>query len=281
MNSIDNEYNIALTEAKEHYENFPVISFFVPKHLQKHVAVIYKFARTADDFADEEKYSKFNRVELLDNYQNNFENAIRGDFADNFFMALNNTIKEQNLSPYLFINLLQAFKQDLTVKRYNTFEDILGYCKLSANPVGRLILQLYDIRSEEAYFYSDNICTALQLTNFYQDFSIDRERNRLYLPVEEIIKYGLSIDELINSNFNANFSALLQFQVDRTKKIFDIGKNLIKLLNGRLKYQIIWTILGGEKILNKIETNNYNVILNRPKLNKLDIIKLITKSVTK
>ncbi|MFH0735279.1 MAG: squalene synthase HpnC [bacterium] len=281
MNIIDQEYNIALTDAKEHYENFPVISLFVPKYLQKHVAVIYKFARTADDFADEETYSAYNRVELLNNYQSDFENALKGNYKNNFLMALINTINEYNLSPFLFTDLLKAFKQDLVVNRYDTFKEIENYCKLSANPVGRLILELYNIRSEEAFLYSDNICTALQLTNFYQDFLIDIKRNRLYLPINEIKEYKFTVDELLNCNYNAKFVALMQFQVDRTKKIFDIGKKLIKLLNGRLKYQILLTVLGGEKILNKIEADNYNVILNRPKLNKFDILKLITKSVIK
>ncbi len=277
MKSLEEQYITSLNETAEHYENFPVVSLFLPKELRKHVAVIYKYARTADDFADEEKYSNEDRLLLLDNYQNDFELAIKGIYKNNFWRALDNTIKERNLSTNLFINLIKAFKQDLKVKRYNTFNDILLYCKNSANPVGRLILELNNIRDEEANYYSDEICSALQLTNFYQDVSIDLTRDRVYFPLDEFSNY--STDKLFSKVYDNDYKQLMKKQIDRSRKMFENGRNLFKFLNKRLKYQIKWTILGGELILNKIEKKSYNVFEYRPKVTKIDIIRLITKSV--
>lgn len=277
MQSIEEQYTKTLNETAEHYENFPVVSFFLPKELRKHVAVIYKFARTADDFADEEEYSNKDRLQLLNNYQKDFEAAINGKYKNIFWQALDNTIKERHLSDRHFIDLISAFKQDLRINRYNTFSDIALYCKKSANPVGRLILELNNIRDEEANFFSDEICTALQLTNFYQDVSIDLPRDRVYFPVDEFGNY--SIDKLFANIYDDDYIQLMKKQIDRSRKMFENGRNLLKFLNKRLKYQINWTILGGELILNKIEKNDYNVFNLRPKVTKFDIIRLITKSV--
>lgn len=277
MKSIEEQYIASLNETSEHYENFPVVSFFVPKELRKHVAVIYKYARTADDFADEEKFSNEDRLLLLDNYQNDFELATKGTYKNNFWRALDNTIKERSLSTNLFIDLLTAFKQDLKVNRYITFDEILLYCKNSANPVGRLILELNNIRDEEANYYSDEICTALQLTNFYQDVSIDLTRDRVYFPLDEFGNY--STDKLFSKVYDNDYKQLMKKQIERSRKMFENGRNLLKFLNKRLKYQIKWTILGGELILTKIEKNNYDVFEYRPKVTKIDIIRLITKSV--
>ena len=161
---------------------FPVVSILVPKNLRKHVAIIYWFARTADDFADEGNMSEDERIEKLNDFENSLNDLLNGKFKSPFEQALHQTIKQKNLTPQLFFDLLKAFKQDVVKKRYNDFDEVLDYCNCSANPIGRLILELFDIRNEEAFNYSDKICTALQLTNFYQDIEIDYEKGRIYFP---------------------------------------------------------------------------------------------------
>lgn len=276
--NLESAYKDALDLAKSHYENFPVVSFFVPKHLRKHVAIVYQFARQADDIADEGNESAAIKQEQLNEYKRNLIKSIRGDYESPFWFALSNTIKEKSLSPDNFLNLIQAFKQDTIKTRYNSFDDILNYCSNSANPVGRLILELNGIYNLTAFGYSDQICTALQLTNFYQDVSVDIQKNRIYIPTDELKKYDVSEKQFENSKINDNFKQLLKLQVDRAKQKFSEGKKLLPYLHGRLKFQIRWTILGGEAILAKIESLDYNTLQYRPTLSKIDMIKLALKA---
>lgn len=275
----NNPYEIALKFAEEHYENFPVVSFLVPKELRKHVAVIYQFARTADDLADEGNDTDSIRIENLNNYESDFTEAQKGNYKNEFWKALHASILERNLTPKYFHDLLKAFKQDVEVKRYNTFEDILQYCAHSANPVGRLILELFNLGDEELNIYSDNICTALQLANFYQDVGVDFKKGRIYIPLEEMKKYGVDENVFVEKDNNVNFKELLRHQVDRTKNIFQEGRKLIQHLPYRLRLEISWTVLGGEKILSEIEKIDYDVLNVRPKLSKFDYIFLMIKSL--
>ena len=275
---IESAYKSAIDFAKEHYENFPVVSLLVPRELRKHVAIIYWFARTADDFADEGNISEGDRIEKLNDFENSFNDLLKGKFKSPFEEALNQTIKQKNLTPQLFFDLLKAFKQDVVKKRYNNFDEVLDYCNHSANPVGRLILELYDIRNDEAFNYSDKICTALQLTNFYQDIEIDYEKGRIYFPQNEMKQFEVTENIFAMKENNVNLKKLLRHNIDRTQKMFDDGKNLLKFLNGRLKFEIKWTILGGEAILNKIKKNDYNIFNSRPKLTKTDFGALFIKS---
>lgn len=276
---IESAYAAALKFAKTHYENFPVVSFLVPKELRKHVAVIYWFARTADDLADEGNYTELQRLTALDEFQSNFTNALLTAPKSDNEHALINTINKKNLNPDHFINLLKAFRQDVTIKRYSTFDKVLDYCKNSADPVGRLILELYNIRSDDAFFYSDKICTALQLANFYQDLSIDYSRGRLYLPKDEMDHFNVDEKVFELKKNSLNLKQLLKYSVERTEKMLVEGSQLLKFLNGRLKYEIKWTILGGLETLNKIKVIDYNVINERPVLGKFDFIRLLLKSI--
>ncbi len=177
------------------------------------------------------------------------------------------------------MNLLKAFKQDVVKKSYNNFEELLEYCKYSANPVGRLVLELNNIRNDEAFSLSDKICTALQLTNFYQDLKIDyNKKGRIYLPKDEMAEYLIKKKVFELNENNLNLRKLLSRNINRTKRMFEEGRGLLKFLNGRVKYEIKWTILGGEEILKKIEKNNYNVFKYRPKLSKIDFLKLLITS---
>ena len=265
----------SLNLSNNHYENFPVVSFLVPKHLRKDVAVIYWFARTADDFADEGNLLPEERLTKLNEFENRLSSLLKGNYEDDIESVLNKTIKERNLTPEYFYDLLKAFKQDVVKKSYRNFEELLNYCNYSANPVGRLILELNNIRNDEAFHFSDKICTALQLTNFYQDIKIDYLKGRIYLPEDEMARFVIEKKVFELNENNLNLKELLKFNILRTRKMFEEGRGLLRFLKGRLKYEIKWTILGGEEILNKIERNDYRVLQERPKLNKFDFVKLL------
>ncbi|HPI38527.1 MAG TPA: squalene synthase HpnC [Ignavibacteriaceae bacterium] len=272
-------YNEAIRFTRSHYENFPVISFLIPKELYHHVAIIYWFARTADDIADEGVLSPVDRIKRLESFEQKLSQLISGNWSTNLEFALANTIKEKQLSPGYFFNLLAAFKQDVIVKRYQSYHELLNYCKKSANPVGRLILELYNIRDNELQAYSDKICTALQITNFLQDISIDYEKERIYIPQEDLSRFAVDGKNFEKKLINDNFVQLMEYQIQCTENLFNDGKQLIKFLPGRLKYEIKWTILGGLEILNLIRKNKYDIFNNRPKLDKKRFILLLIKSV--
>ena len=275
----ENSYKKALEFAKTHYENFPVVSFLIPHELRKDIAIIYWFARTADDFADEGNYSEKERLENLDKFEKRLGNSLNGKFEDGFDLALLETINKKKLTSENFYNLLKAFKQDVLKKRYASFSEVQEYCRNSANPVGRLILELFDVRNEKPFNASDNICTALQLTNFYQDVKIDYEKGRIYFPVDELDEFGVTENMFRMSENTRNLQQLVKFNIGRTMELFQNGKQLFEHLSGRLRLEITWTVFGGEAILDKIEKNNYNVLDERPKLNKMDFIRLFLKSI--
>ncbi|MGD8778649.1 MAG: squalene synthase HpnC [Ignavibacteria bacterium] len=277
---INAAYVKALNLAGSHYENFPVISKFLPPHLRKHVAIIYQFARQADDLADEGNENKELRLSNLEKYEAMFNDCLNEKFSSNFWAAVHNSINEMKLSPGNLYNLLKAFKQDVVKSRFNNFEEILYYCSNSANPIGRLLLELFDTREKLAFEYSDKVCTALQLANFYQDISVDIKKNRIYIPLDEMKEFNVSEKDILSEKINDNYKRLIEYQVNRTRELFDVGKKIIKFLPVRLRYQIKWTILGGEEILSKIKSNNYDVSL-RPTINKSDILKLIVKAIIK
>ncbi len=271
-------YESALKFARTHYENFPVVSFLVPAELRKHVAIIYWFARTADDIADEGTMTENERMTNLNDFEHRFNRLLHGKYDSGYEQALHETIKEKALNPRYFTDLIKAFRQDITKKEYSNYDELLAYCSNSANPVGRLILQLHSVRNEEADLYSDKICTALQITNFLQDVKTDFLKGRIYLPQDELDHFGIDRKLFEESKINLNFKQLIKFNVNRTQLMFDEGRNLLKFLSGRLKYEIKWTILGGEAILKKIRQNDYNVLI-RPHLTKTDFINLLVRSL--
>lgn len=265
-------YKEAKTLSSDHYENFPVASFLFRKELRKDVALIYKFARTADDIADEGNYSNEERRISLTRYRNEFENALENNYHNTFWKLLHDTIQKRKLNPQHFSDLLSAFEQDIFKNEYATFDDLLGYCKNSANPVGRIILELYGIDDEKTVSHSDKICTALQLTNFWQDVSIDLQKNRIYIPQEDFAKFGTEKSILKSEQIDEKLRQIIKFEIERTERMFYEGSEILNFLTGRLKWQIKWTINGGMKILNKIRKNNYDVLNYRPTLSKIDYI---------
>ncbi len=276
---IEKGYEEAVKFATSHYENFPVVSFLIPKRLRRHVAVVYRFARTADDIADDEALTVSEKYFRLTDFEKSFEKTLAGNTENEFWNALQNTIREFNLSRENFLNLLKAFRSDIEMNGFETFEDVLNYCSNSANPVGRIILELFDIRDESAFLLSDKICTALQLTNFYQDVSRDIMLGRIYISRDEMEEYSVTKEQIAEGAIDNSFRMLMQKQVERTKAMFEEGKGLLNYLSGGLKKEIAWTILGGEEILKKIEANNYDTLNFRPAINKLDLIRQIFKAL--
>lgn len=258
--------------AKSHYENFPVASFLLPKKLRQPISAIYCFARQADDFADEGEFSKEERLQKLDGFWqqlSNIENNIK--VTDPLFIALEDTIHKFNLPIQLFYDLLIAFKQDVIKTRYDNFEEILNYCRYSANPVGRLLLHLTNNATEENLTASDKICTALQLINFLQDLEQDiQTRDRCYLPLDEMKNLGLSIDALKRKEEGP---IIKQFIFDQTKKASDLlnaGSSLERSLKGIFGLEIRLIIAGGKVCLKKLYTRNS--IYDRPTVKSWEIL---------
>lgn len=272
-------YKNAEEFAKSHYENFPVISYTLPKEARTHIAIVYQFARLADDIADEGNINSEVRIKKLELFEENLSNCLEGKYESIFWLALSNSICKCKLSSKYFFDLLSAFKQDVDTKRYNDYESLQDYCRRSANPVGRLVLEICGVRNEKAFRYSDSICTALQLTNFYQDVSLDWDKGRIYIPRSELEKFDISEKIFDEKQNNTNFKELMKFQIERTRDLFKEGRALIPMLPNSLLVQIKMTILGGERILEKIEEMDYDVLISRPKLSKIDYLKVFFKGL--
>ena len=262
-------------EIARHYENFPVASRFIRKDMRKYVWAIYAFARTADDYADEPGYTLAERIDNLNRWDQYLEECYNGNPTHRVFAALAATVDRFQLPIDLFRNLLTAFRADITVNRYETFEDLLGYCRNSANPIGRLVLMIFNYRSERMMELSDHICTALQLTNFLQDVSVDLQKNRIYIPLEDLQEFHYSEQDLLDRKFNAAFSNLIAFQLRRTAEFFMDGKPLLTMVDTDLSRELHLTWNGGTRILRKIHELKYNVLARRPSLSVWDKLGLL------
>lgn len=271
-------YNKVRRIAKSHYENFPVVSLLIPKKFRNDIAIVYWFARTADDFADEGNDASEIKLEKLQDFENRLRFLLNNHPTTNFEAALRNTIVTRRINSEYFFNLLKAFKQDVIKTRYADFNEVMDYCSNSANPVGRILLELFDIRDDKAFYYSDRICTALQITNFIQDTTVDFGKGRIYYPFDEMEKFGVNEKMFEMNEISFNLKKLIEFSVKRTQSMFDDGKPLLEFLSGRFKYEIAWTIKGGEEILNNIRGADFDIFTKRPVLTKTDYLKLFIKS---
>lgn len=250
-----------------HYENFPVASFLLPKHLRPAVKAIYAFARSADDIADEGHATDETRITGLQAYDAELDRiANHLPSQTPLFQTLSDVIRAYHLPIQPFRDLLSAFHQDVLTKRYATFETLLDYCRRSANPVGTLMLHLYDEASEKNLRESDAICTALQLINFWQDVAIDCQKNRVYLPQEDLANFKVSESQIDGAINNEAFNALMQFEIKRTRSLMLSGASLPYRLPGRIGWELRLVVQGGLRILEKIEAVNYNVFQQRPTL---------------
>jgi squalene synthase HpnC len=249
----------------DHYENFPVASLLLPKALRIPVDIIYRFARSADDFADEGSDPDDVRLARLDAYRRELAAPQSPLFHD-----IARIVREHGLPPGLFADLLSAFSQDVTKKRYADFADLADYCRRSANPVGRLLLHLFKRTSETDLVRSDAVCTALQLINFWQDVDIDFAKGRVYLPQDEMARYGVSERHIAEQRCDAAWRSLMQFQTARARAMIVSGQPLARSLPGRIGLEIRATIQGGLRILEKIERADYDVFRRRPVLRAFD-----------
>ena len=272
----DAAYARCLEIARGHYENFPVASRLLPRAMRPHVAAIYAFARTADDFADEGDRSDDERLALLDDWRDRLHRAAGGDFvADDFnaaaiFRALAVTMRRFQLELDLFDDLLSAFRQDVLVKRYETWADVLDYCRRSANPVGRLVLRLAGYRDARLDGFSDAVCTALQLTNFLQDLGIDWRRGRLYVPLAVVQAAAADEADLDRQQLTPEWRIALASAASTTRSLFDQGRPIADAVRGRLKWELRATWLGGMRILERLEASGFDVFTARPSLDWTD-----------
>jgi phytoene synthase len=282
MNELREAYAACEALAKSHYENFPVASKLMPAPLRPHVAAVYAFARTADDFADEPGYEQDERLILLSDWRralhSHLPSRIRASARqahaadDQIFLALHDTIERFKLPVQLFDDLLDAFIQDVTTTRYSTWADVVDYCRRSANPVGRLVLRLNGYHDQVLDRASDAVCTALQLTNFWQDLAIDWSRGRLYVPEEIWIGHGAAPKALQIGRMTPEWRAALQDCGARTRSLFEEGRPVCDGVSGRLRYELRATWLGGTRILDRLDWSGFDVFTARPKLGTADAL---------
>ncbi len=260
--------------AVDHYENFPVASVLLPPALREPVAAIYWFARTADDFADEGERSPAERRELLAGYQAELDAIAAGrPTQDPIFLRLRPVIADYGLPLQLFRDLLDAFIQDIDKERYANFAELMDYCRRSADPVGRLLLHLFGHATPGNLLRSDAICSALQLINHWQDVGIDAGKNangRIYLPQDDMARFGVREGDILHRSPDSAFKALLAFQVGRARALMLSGASLGWELPGRIGLEIRAIVAGGLRILDKIESVDYEVFARRPRLQALD-----------
>jgi len=262
---ITDAYAYCQQMVRSHYENFPVASFILPKHLRQPISVIYAFARTADDFADEGDWDAETRLIKLREYDE-YLDAI----ADDKTIALANVIKKHDLPLQLFHDLITAFRWDVSKKRFTDIDDVWDYCRYSANPVGRLLLHLMDAATAENLEHSDAVCSALQLINFLQDIEQDFvENQRIYLPQADLQRFGVNEEHFRTQRSDDAFAQLLQQQIAYARKKMLFGKPLGRAIGGRFGFQLRLMINGGLHVLKLLECQQEN-LFSRPRLRKRD-----------
>jgi squalene synthase HpnC len=289
--------------AREHYENFPVASRLLPAGMRPHIAAIYAFARTADDFADEPGLAPAERLRLLDDWGRRLTRSAELQFGDSdggtsdgatsdgatkvapygdldhVFLALGRTIRECRLPVSLFEDLLSAFRQDVTTTRYENWTSVLDYCRRSANPVGRLVLRVAGYDDPKLDAQSDAVCTALQLANFWQDLGRDWAIGRLYVPREDLVTEGAREEDLTARNTTPEWRRVMQVMVQRTRVLFAAGRGVCDGVSGRLKFELRLTWLGGSRILDKLERRGFDVFNQRPSIGARDLPGLLRDAV--
>ncbi len=261
-------YAACLALAQSHYENFPVASRLLPARQRPHVAAVYAFARTADDYADEPGREPAERLRLLADWRK----QLHSRSVEPIFLALHDTIARFNLPVQLFDDLIDAFMQDVTTSRYATWAEVFDYCRRSANPVGRLVLRLHDYQDERLDRASDAVCTALQLTNFWQDLAVDWSRGRLYVPEETWRAHDADPQMLDRGAITPPWQLALGDSVKRTRGLFAEGRAVCSGVHGRLRYELRATWLGGTRILSRLERSGFDVFTTRPALGIADAI---------
>jgi len=263
--------------ARSHYENFSVATWFLPKRLRQHFFNVYAYCRISDDLGDEVGSPQAS-LQMLDQWEAELDACYEGVPRHPVFVALAETVRQFEIPRKPFADLLTAFRQDQSTSRYASFDDLLGYCKNSANPVGHLVLYLCGYRDAERQGLSDFTCTALQLANFWQDVSADYEKGRIYLPLKDLQHFGVTEEDISAQRNTANFCDLMAFQVDRAYGWFERGLPLIKQVDRELAVDLELFSRGGQEILSAIERQGYNVLGNRPAISKSRKLALVARA---
>ncbi len=281
--------------ATTHYENFSVATWFLPRRLRPHFHSVYAYCRISDDLGDEVGDPQ-QSLALLDLWQSEldatYDSLKRADMGANVdvsdsaprhpvFIALRETIRACAIPKEPFADLLRAFRQDQTVHRYETFDDVLGYCRYSADPVGRIVLYLCGYRDEERQRLSDYTCTALQLANFWQDVTVDHDKGRIYLPLESLRRFGVTEEQIAQRRFTSGFRDLMRFEVDRARDLFGRGLPLAEQVDSELAIDIELFSRGGLAILEAIERQDFNVLASRPAISKPRKFALVARAAAR
>jgi phytoene synthase len=266
----------------EHYENFPVASWLLPARLRAPIEAIYGFARGADDVADEGDASESERLAGLDRYEHALDEIEAGRTpAEPVFARLAHAIREHSLPVALLRDLLDAFRQDVVKKRYATYAELCDYARRSANPVGRLVLHVMRMASPRNLDRSDAICSALQFINFWQDVAVDWKKDRVYVPQEDLARFGISEQDIAGARADDRWRELMAFECDRSRELLMGGAPLGRDLPGRLGIEIRATIAGGARILDRIDAVGGDVFRRRPVLGAADWIRILFRALGK
>jgi squalene synthase HpnC len=263
--------------AKSHYENFSVATWFLPARLQQHFYNVYAYCRISDDLGDEVGNPQ-QSIELLDQWEAELNACYRGTPRHPVFVALAETVRQFSIPQHEFSDLLIAFRQDQTITRFETFQDVLGYCRYSANPVGHLVLYLCGYSDPERQRLSDSTCTALQLANFWQDVNVDYEKGRIYIPLEDMRRFGVTAEDIRARRATPEFIAMMRFQVERARQWFEQGLPLAGKVSHELAVDLLLFTRGGQEILNAIERQGFDVLKSRPVISKLRKLWLVLRA---
>jgi squalene synthase HpnC len=275
--SLADAYSYCERLARTHYENFSVATWFLPKPLRQHFFNVYAYCRISDDLGDETGNREAS-LQLLDEWESELNACYNGSPRHPVFVALAGTVRKFDIPKHEFADLLTAFRQDQTVLRYETFGDLLGHCRYSANPVGHLVLYLCGYCDADRQQLSDFTCTALQLANFWQDVSVDYEKDRIYLPLEDLRQFGVTELDIGAKNNSQQFREMMRFEVQRAREWFDRGLPLAGKVNRELAIDIELFTRGGQEILNAIERQGYAVLGNRPVIAKTRKLALVARA---
>jgi len=275
--TVERAYHFCEEFARAHHENFPVASRFVSSALRPHVVALYAFFRAADDFADEPQYDG-HRDEALDAWQEELHLCFHGEPRHPVFVALHDTIDKRGLTLPPFEDLLSAFRADLEVTRYATFTSLRAYTARSAEPVGRLLLGLFGYRDPELVRYADEIATAMQLTNYWQDVASDAARDHIYIPGEDLHFFGVSEADIKALRLATPIRDLMRYEVARTRALFERGRPLLGKLGNDFKFELALIWLAGMAILDKIEEADFDVFTHRPVIGKRDKAKILARA---
>lgn len=263
--------------ARSHYENFSVASWFLPERLRQHFFNVYAYCRISDDLGDEVG-NPAQSLQLLDQWERELTACYEGSPRHPVFVALAGTVRECGIPKHEFSDLLTAFRQDQTTPRYQTFDDLLGYCRNSANPVGHLVLYLCGYKDAERQKLSDFTCTALQLANFWQDVSVDYAKGRIYLPLEDLRRFGVAEDEIRDTENTPAFCEMMKFEVARAREWFEQGRPLVRKVSRELAIDIDLFSRGGLEILRAIERQDYAVLGRRPAISRARKLALVARA---